>query len=187
VLVVNQMVDDTSRWAFEAGVPPTRIFSHQSINDMFSDYMFEASPVVTAKTTVGHVGIDLYEKQLFTPQGGGIQWKIDMMNQAQQLDAGWGIPEFNAGLGPNAWGGEAVNPANGAYNKCSAADDAAIYERTFNTLFNAYQRGNRVTMPFLWNPADRDPAHPYSPLAQWGIGSCWPAMRAYRDFVAALH
>ena len=69
VLVVNQMVDDTSRWAFEAGVPPTRIFSHQSIDDTFADYLFEASPVSTARTTIGHAGVDLYEKQLFTPQG----------------------------------------------------------------------------------------------------------------------
>ena len=136
---------------------------------------------------IGDYSVPMLLQQLFTQQGGGVQWKIDMMNQAQQLDARWGIPELNAGLGPSAWRGEAVDPASGNFNKCSPADDAAIYNRTFSTLYNAYMHGNRVAMPFLWNPADRDPAHPDSPLTRWGIGSCWPAMRAYRDFVAALH
>jgi len=184
--VVREMVSDTSRWAYEAGVPFDRILSHQSVNDRFDFYMYEASPIRTAKTVFGRVGIDLYEPQLFQPNGyGGITWKIDIMNQAQDLDPRWAVTEFNAGLGPEAWGGSASQPNGQGFSKCSPADAAAIYQRTFQTLENAWFRGNRIVMPFLWNPADRTPQNPTAGLAAYGIGSCEPAMRAYRDFIAA--
>jgi len=98
------------------------------------------------------------------------------------LDGAWGIPEFSAGLGPTVWGGQiSQRDANGTlqFRKCLPADDADIYNRTLNTLVNSYQRGNRLIMPYLWNPTD------IGPLLAYGIGNCWPAIRAYRAFIDA--
>lgn len=103
------------------------------------------------------------------------------MQEAQDLAVGsaWGIPEFNAGLGPNAWGGAARQGP--VLSKCQPQHDAEIYDRTYSSLYKAYLKGARVVMPYLWNPSDG------TVIEQWGIGSCWPAMRAYRDFLRNLH
>lgn len=182
VHLVQQMVSDTARWATEVGMPKSRIYTHQAISDTFLDYMYDASPISTAKNSYSQVGLDFYEKQLFTTtSNGSLTAKDSLMQEAQDLAAGsaWGIPEFNAGLGPNAWGGSARQGA--VLSKCQPQHDVEIYDRTYSSLYKAYLKGARVVMPYLWNPSDG------TVIEQWGIGSCWPAMRAYRDFLRNLH
>lgn len=174
VSVVREMVADTSRWAKDAGIPTSRIFTHQGVSEGTAISLFDAAPMETALVPYSNVGIDLYHELLYDTSTMSVQ--VDFMNKARSLDRGWGIPEFNPGLGPNNLNGKSRTDVPGSF----CAPEA--YDRTYNALEAAHRRGAHMIAPFLWNPIyDQN-----SSLAQYSIGSCPPVLNAYRSFMADL-
>jgi hypothetical protein len=195
VKMVNQMVGDSAKWVINAGMPAHRVWNHQSVNNDSHFFWYEASPVQTAAAGPGMPGFDLYEPQLYKPDGnGGMIRDISVMIEARDEFGGrlWALAEFSAGLGSNAnlgraivkeQVGDTVTVSNG---KCLAGMEQDIKERTYETLMSAYENNNRIAMPFLWNPIPWDSTilpEQQSALLSWGISDCKPAMDAYRQFV----
>jgi hypothetical protein len=170
-IVVQQMVADTAAWANQVGIPAARIFTHQGVGSNPATTLFGATPISTALAPYSNVGIDLYYELLYNRDTNQIN--VTAMNEARTFDRGWGLPEFSPGLGPNSNNGRLDNPTQW----CSSD----VYNRTYNALEAAHQRGAHLIAPYLWNPLPNTQS-----LAEYSIGNCPDALNAYRSFLRDL-
>lgn len=82
--------------ALEEGIPPDKLFSHQigRINNLYGDFYNLCSPLSTADLMGASLGITHY---------GSPTWSGDLYSQCFDLNANWGIFEFNPHCSNNYW------------------------------------------------------------------------------------
>jgi len=124
VEVINDFVDELVIWAIEAGVPATRMFTHQTMAtssynsnraqwdnaDWLDDWMHMETPW-------GYSGISQYQPYGVNGYGNGNYWYENL----RRRDESWGAPEYNPMVigpgGPWATASEIRNCVRTAWDK----------------------------------------------------------------------
>lgn len=123
ISLVDQFVQDEVDWSREAGLPASRIYTHQTVrfdNPHWMKYIL-ASTMKTAQVENGSLGITTLQELAFDR---------DLYAQARKLSPNWGNFEFNP-----------------------AKEDKQDYDTFMKALRIVYEYKPRIVAPYMWlNP-----------------------------------